>query len=226
MNNINDIKNQFIKLYNSKCFIKDRTGSNCLELLNTQFTANESSIFGKPNEDYIQRELEWYKSQSLNVNDIPGKTPTIWIKSADKDGFINSNYGWCIFNKENYNQYDNVVHELSKSPDSRRAQMIYTRPNMWSDYRKNDRNDFMCTSNTQHFIRNYTLMYTVIMRSNDSIFGFMNDLAWHEFVFRKMYEELKKKYPKLKKDKHIVWNATSLQIYDRHFSLIEDYISG
>ena len=46
--------------------------------------------------DYAKREIEWYESQSLYVKDIPGKVLKIWEMCADKDGKINSNYGWCI----------------------------------------------------------------------------------------------------------------------------------
>ena len=67
-------------------------GVKLLELIGVQFIADENRIFGTPNDDYIQRELEWYQSQSLNVNDIPGNTPQIWKQVASPDGIINSNY--------------------------------------------------------------------------------------------------------------------------------------
>lgn len=78
-------------------------------LINVTFEADESIIFGTLNTDYAKNELKWYESQSLNVYDIPDKVPQIWINVSDKDGFINSNYGWCIFSEENKNQFDNVV---------------------------------------------------------------------------------------------------------------------
>jgi hypothetical protein len=106
MLNVNDIKNKFIEKYKANEFEIDKTGVKTIDLPFVQFIADQNYIFRPPNEEYVKRELEWYLSQSLNVNDIPGETPKIWHHVADKDGFINSNYGWCIFSKENGNQYN------------------------------------------------------------------------------------------------------------------------
>lgn len=220
---VKDIRTRLIDQYNSSNFIKDRTIMPIIELINTSFIADEPSIFGKPNYEYIERELEWYKSQSLSVNDIPGKTPQIWTKSADRDGNINSNYGWCIWSEKNGYQYDNTLNELKKNQHSRRAQMTYTRPSIWLDYNENGKNDYICTNTTNHFIRNNKLIYIVYMRSNDAIFGYSNDLAWHEYVFEILYNDLRLEYHNLEKDDNIIWNATSLQVYQRHFNLISEW---
>ena len=164
------------------------------------FNADEDSIFGEVNWDYVQREEAWYNSISLNVNDIPGGAPQIWKTVADPDGFINSNYGWAIYSPENgftkdpespaRNQFKCVLAELKKNPESRRAIMIYTRPSMWLDYNKNGRSDFMCTNTVQYLIRGGKLNSIVNMRSNDSIFGFRNDRAWQKHVQEKLASEL------------------------------------
>lgn len=219
MNTISDIRVEFQRLLLAEEFVIDRTGCKILEILGAQFYADEDHIFGTPNQNYIERELEWYRSQSLNVNDIAGKTPAIWISTGDDNGNINSNYGWCIWSDENHNQYENVLKDLKDNMYSRRAQMIYTRPEMQEDYKENGKNDFMCTNVTNHFIRNNELVYMVYMRSNDSIFGFMNDLAWHEYVYNRLLIDLREIYPSLVRQ-HILWSASSLQVYERHFQLI------
>lgn len=216
-NAVNDIRFAFMEMYQNGEFTEDRTGIKTVELVGAHFIADEDFIFGEPNDDYIRRELEWYKSQSLNVNDIEN-TPKIWKMCADKDGFINSNYGWCIWSEENGNQYDNCLAELKKNPFSRRATMLYTRPTMWSEYNKNGMSDFMCTYSTQFCIKNDELISQVFMRSNDAWAGFRNDLAWHKHVSDELAKDLGIKAGK------IIWNAGSLHLYERQFYLLEEFI--
>lgn len=215
--NIQDIREQFVQKYKNNEFEIDKSGVKIVELIGASFDVDEDTIFGKPNEDYIKRELNWYLSQSLNVNDLEC-TPKIWIEVADPSGYINSNYGWCIFSNENGNQYENCKQELIKNPSSRRATMIYNRPNMWEDYNKNGRSDFMCTFATQFFIRNGVLICDVKMRSNDGWAGFRNDKAWHQYVLDKLADELNIQKTKM------IWNVGSLHIYESQFYLIDHYI--
>jgi len=175
---IHDIRTEFAILHTKDKTVTDKTGVKTLEIMNASFIASDPLIFGSVNEDYVQRELEWYLSESLNVNDIPGETPQIWKQVSDRDGFINSNYGWCIFSSENNYQFYHAVTELENNPDSRRAVMIYTRPTMWGDHNENGRSDFMCTNAVQYMIRDGKVHAVVQMRSNDVVFGYRNDYAW------------------------------------------------
>lgn len=210
-----------IELYNkliAEDFVTDKTGVKTVEVMNASFIANEPAIFGTLNHDYIERELQWYKSMSRNVNDIPGGTPEIWKRVATPDGYINSNYGWCIWSDENYNQYTNVLDELRSNPDSRRATMIYTRPTMHMDYKLNGMSDFMCTNTVQYLVRDNKLHALVYMRSNDAVFGYKNDYAWQKHVLDSLAKELNIE------PGNIHWNVASLHVYERHFDLIRDKI--
>lgn len=219
---VHDIRHEFAKLLSKGEFVTDKSGVKTLEIVNGNFVANQELIFGAVNTDYVQRELDWYKSESLNVNDIPGGAPQIWQQVSDNNGFINSNYGWCIFSSENNDQFAHVVTELEERPDSRRATMIYTRPTMWGDHNKNGRSDFMCTNAVQYVIREGKIHAIVQMRSNDVVFGYRNDYAWQSYVLDELIAEL------AIRDKHyrrgnIHWNAGSLHIYERHFYLVDNY---
>ena len=191
------------------------------EIIAAQFIADESSIFGDVNTDWHDRELAWYLSESLNVNDIYGDIPKIWQDVSDRDGYINSNYGWCIFSRENGRQYDNAIEALMQDPYSRQANMIYTRPSMHVDAKKNGRRDFMCTNTVQLLIRNDVLYYIVNMRSSDAVFGYKGDRYWHEFVFNRAILDI----GNVSKG-HMVWNAGSLHVYPRHESLVQEWING
>lgn len=202
------------KLINND-FVIDKNGGKVIELIGQSFIADEESIFGTVNHDWNQRELDWYLSQSLNVNHIPGETPAIWKQVADKHGSINSNYGWCIFSNKNHNQYLNVLDTLTKNPDSRRGEMIYTRPSMQTDYNINGRSDFMCTGSVSYFIRDNKLTAHVKMRSNDVTFGYKGDYHWQKYVLDRLAKDLNVE------SGDIIWTASSLHVYDRHFYLVK-----
>ena len=47
--------------------------------------------------DYAEAEWQWYLSGNRNIKklgELYGKVPEIWKRMADKDGNVNSNYGW------------------------------------------------------------------------------------------------------------------------------------
>lgn len=213
---VKDIRSMFIQAYKNKEFTIDRTGAKTIEIIGATFIADEDHIIREPNLNYVERELQWYKSMSRNVNDIPGTVPAIWKSIADKDGFINSNYGWCIWSKENGSQYEHVLYELKHNPDSRRATMIYNRPSMHVDYCKNGMNDFMCTFANTFYIRNGELISHFIMRSTDSVFGYNNDRAWAEHVQEKLASDLGVSVGPL------IWTTSNLHVYERHFHQLEE----
>jgi len=212
---VNDIRKAFKTAYDQKEFTIDRTGAKTIEIIGATFLADEDYIIRTPAYEYIERELEWYKSMSLNVNDIPGNTPAIWEAISDKNGFINSNYGWCIWSVDNGHQYSNVLAELKSNPDSRRATMIYNRPAMHTDFNTNGMNDFMCTFANTFFIRDGKLHSHYIMRSNDSVFGYNNDYAWAKHVQAELAKDLNVEVGDL------IWTASNIHVYERHFDQLE-----
>ena len=215
MLDVNAVRNYFRTAFAENDFVIDKTGSKMLELVGASFVASEPSIFGVINEDYVKRELDWYKSCSLNVNTIAGDVPKIWKQVATPDGRINSNYGWCVYSEDNGLQYLNALDELRKNPNSRRAVMIYTRPTMWSDYNHDGMSDFMCTNAVQYMIRKGKLTAVVQMRSNDVVFGYKNDYAWQKYVLDMLAADLEVPAG------DIIWSVGSLHVYERHFLLVK-----
>lgn len=227
-NTIDDIRSEFVNLFLNEDYIKSGS-THTIEIVNATFEVapDETTIFGTLNE-YANRELAWYLSESLSVKDIPGECPKIWEYCATKNDekLINSNYGYLEFNHENFNQYKNAVNELIKDPTSRRACHIYTRPSIWNEYNKDGMSDFICTFATQQFIRNNTLIYCISMRSNDAVTGFKNDLFWARYIAKRMILDLHTAGMKELADEPIIyWNANSLHVYERSFKLIIDYIN-
>ena len=202
---------------NSELFVQDKSGSRVIELVGTSFVADEDSIFGKVSGDYVERELAWYKSMSLDVFDIPPPVPEIWEKVADDFGYVNSNYGFLIWSDTNYNQYERVLETLKKDPTSRRAVMIYTRPSMHLDYNRNGMSDFICTNTVGYLVREGKLNAIVNMRSNDAVFGYKNDYHWQKHVLDSLARDLDIEAGS------IHWQTMSIHVYERHFYLVDHY---
>lgn len=207
-----DIKKTFEEMYINQEF----NDSGLLEIIGASFIADKSSIFGEPNIEYINKEIMWYNSKSRNVYDMHNP-PQIWKDIADKNGNINSNYGWCIYSDDNYQQYFNVLETLRKNPNSRQGCMIYNRPSMHQDSCKNGMKDFMCTNAVTYFIRNNRVHCIVQMRSNDIVYGYKNDFAWQEYVLTKLAKDLNLPIG------NIHWQVASLHMYPRHFKLLDSY---
>ena len=120
---------------------------------------------------YAEAESQWYDSGDPSIKklgEIYGKIPPIWERMADKDGNVNSNYGWQMQRKDQLNK---VVLMLNETPDTRQATIsIY-------DGKEIDKyaTDTPCTYAIQFTILNNKLNMCVTMRSNDLWYGFCND---------------------------------------------------
>lgn len=220
-NNVLDIRREFAKLYRQKVFCENGT----LEITGADFIADESSILGVPSMKYIKKEIDWYMSQERNIRGLEPNVPKIWKEVSSHLGEINSNYGWCIFSEENFCQFAEAIQALKNDKYSRQSVMIYTRPNMHEDAIRDGMRDFMCTNTVQMLIRNNRLEYHVNMRSNDVVFGYHNDYAWHAFIYDKAFDDLRSTYKNLNKS-YMRWHAGSLHIYERHYGLVQEMIDS
>jgi len=215
---VKNVRDNFKGALKGEDFTIDKTGAKTIEWIGASFVADEPAIFGEPNKEYIELELQWYKDQSTNINDIYGENrepPAAWQYAADKYGNINSNYGKLIYSNQYHNQYKNVLEELKQYPDGRRAEMVYNRPSIWNEYDSNGMSDFICTNAVTYYVRDNVLHCVVQMRSNDVVFGYKNDYAWQKFVLDQLAFDLNIK-PGL-----IYWQVQNLHVYERHFNLVK-----
>ena len=225
MQTVSDIREFFIGELHDEAFTLDKTGQKTIEMLGASFIADEPFIFGKPADEYIAKEIEWYESQSTNIKDIYGPDrppPAAWEYAADQHGNINSNYGTLIFSEQYFDQFNSVVFELDNNRDTRRASMIYTRPSIWAEYNKGGMSDFICTNSVTYYIRDDMLHCVVQMRSNDVVFGYKNDYAWQQYVLQKVCNA----YNKINlfdtiNPGQIIWQVQNLHVYERHFNLVK-----
>ena len=228
---VNDIRQHFIDELKAERFTVDRSGSKTIEMLGASFLADEPAIFGEVNQEYVDAELEWYNSQSTNINtlaEIYGRSPVAWQYSANKYGEINSNYGTIVFSDKYYNQFENALRELLLNPDSRRAQMVYNRPSIWAEFDENGKNDFICTNAQTFYIRDNKLHMVSQMRSNDVVFGYKNDYAWARHLMQLMVDRYNienattaETFGPILKVGDLHWQVMNLHVYERHFDLVK-----
>ena len=131
--------------------------------------------------EYAEAEWQWYLSGDRNIaklGELYGKVPAIWKRMADKDGNVNSNYGWQW--KRNH-QLDLVISMLKNYPETRQAAISIYDGKEINDYT----NDTPCTYAVQFTILHGRLDMSVLMRSNDLWYGFCNDQ--YQFSNLQMY---------------------------------------
>ena len=132
------------------------------------------------NLNYAKAEWEWYLSGDPNIKklgDIYGKIPPIWKRMADKEGYVNSNYG---YQWQRNKQLDYVIEKLKNEMHTRHAAIsIY-------DCKEHDKfdTDTPCTYAVQFTNVENRLNMCVTMRSNDLWYGFCND----QYQFSKLLE--------------------------------------
>ena len=137
-------------------------------------------------EKYAESEWLWYLSGDRSVERlgaIHGKIPPIWLRMADEDGNVNSNYGWQW--KRN-NQLYKVIAMLENNPNTRQATISIYDGKEIDNYSK----DTPCTYAVQFTILDNKLCMSVLMRSNDLWYGFCNDQYQFATLQRMVAESL------------------------------------
>ena len=123
------------------------------------------------NEEYAAAEWAWYLSGDPRVTtlgELYGKIPAIWKNMADKNGEVNSNYGYQW--KRN-DQLENVINILKHGYDTRQAAISIYDGKEINKYTF----DTPCTYAIQFTVVQDKLYMSVYMRSNDLWYGFCND---------------------------------------------------
>lgn len=172
------------------------------------------------NAKYAEREWNWYLSHSRDVSELQKHAP-VWKRMHGGDCQVNSNYGW-LWNRNK--QLQKVIEKLENNPDTRQAWLTLYDGKEIDDYDY----DTPCTLNIGFKIQeNPTLKIlnmTVLMRSNDLIFGFCND----QYCFSQLQKYVASRigatvgdYYHFAQDLHIYLPSTN--VYPKH---INDYLKN
>lgn len=166
----------------------------------------------KWNPAYAEREWQWYLSQNPSVAEIKKYAP-LWDTMHGGDDIVNSNYGWQWGRN---NQLDKCIEQLKKNRDTRQAWFSIF------DGKEKDKYEFdtpctLAVGFSVHPINQTYLDMTVVMRSNDLIYGFCND----QYCFSKL-QELVANELGLKVGNYYHF-AHDLHIYEKHLNLIKQW---
>lgn len=153
---------------------------------------------------YAVGELLWYLSGSRDTRDIALFSEK-WKELSDDGIYANSAYGYRIFTKFHFDQWEHVKTLLRNDPNSRQA-VIHIK-----DADNSKTKDTPCTISLQFLIRDNKLHMTVYMRSNDIWIGFPYDVFSFTAMQIKMAFELHKEIGTYT---HF---AGSLHMYDRDY---------
>lgn len=202
------------------------------ELLGKKIVFGPYKHIDGTSEEYVNHELKWYDSLDLCIKTHEGiESNKIWKACATDDGFVNSNYGWCIYSEENHSQFDECVKAILKDLMTKQACMYYTRPSIHKESCDgvHANYDMICTCYTSSLLRNGELVHHVHMRSNDIWYGLRNDLAWQQQVQVRLVHALIKNGVNCSAG-DIVWFADSLHLYERNYDdvikFLEKYDEG
>lgn len=184
-------------------------------LYNVCFTVNNpmdnviTTPWRKFNTSYSEQEWEWYKSGWPYVTEIK-KVAKIWDRMHGGDDRVNSNYGWQW---QRNDQLKKVIEQLKNNHDTRQAWI-----SIYDGKEKNTyQYDTPCTIGVGFRIQDNKLHMTVVMRSNDLVFGFCND----QYCFSKLQEMVANEVGvEVGTYTHF---AQDLHIYERHYNMKEKY---
>jgi thymidylate synthase len=167
---------------------------------------------------YMVAECLWYMKGD-NQTDWISNYSGFWRDISDDGATANSAYGARIFRQHTYQRWENqdlewnqwqyVVDELKRDPDSRRAVIHIRMPQDSTQAQK----DVPCTLTLQFFVRDSKLHMSVGMRSSDLIFGISYDIPAFTIMQEMLANELGLDMGEY------MHTSNSLHIYERHFEM-------
>ena len=187
---------------------------------------------------YTERELEWYKSGSILVDDA-SKISQFWSKLANPDNTINSNYGHLVTKDKSegdvgYEYWEHELmpqevgygmrtpwewakHSLMKDLDTRQAVVRFNKPkHCW-----NGNKDFVCTMFGNFHVREGKLMFVVRMRSTDMHYGLVFDMPYFIHLQEQMLKELQDAGHSHLEMGSFTFSSDSIHIYETSFNVVE-----
>lgn len=169
---------------------------------------NIKTQWRKWNPKYAEREWQWYLSQNRSVEELKKHAP-VWDKMHGGNNIVNSNYGWQWGRS---NQLDKTIEQLKKDKNTRQAWI-----SIFDGKEKNQyQYDTPCTlavGFSVHPCADNELNMTVLMRSNDLVYGFCND----QYCFSKLQELVA---AELGMEVGTYYHfAHDMHIYKKHFNL-------
>lgn len=216
--------------------VDPRTNNRVLYSVN--WLADQHSMIGNVNEDWVRRELEWFRSGSDKLEDMEGPVPKLFQACAGHDGRVNSAYGYILFGRgENLpappSLYDRVLLTLQhEGLHTRHAVAIISDRDIHELATHNGRNDFICTNALNFMIDDNKRLHIIAqMRSMDAVFGYRADYSMWDDLMKRLIIDLnnymESRWPEAAPiiRGNITFQVANLHVYPRHFELLADTVA-
>lgn len=216
----------------SEAPIDERTGNRVLYSAN--WIADKPSMIGNINEDWVRRELDWFRSGSDKLEDMEGPVPKLFQACAGEDGKVNSAYGYILFGKgdllpEPPSLYERIVNTLlEEGLETRHAVAIISDRDIHRLAGYNGRNDFICTNALNIMVDSNNRLHIIAqMRSMDAVFGYRADYSMWDDLMERLLTDLNEYWnefygapPVTRGD--ITFQVANLHVYPRHHKLLDE----
>lgn len=169
----------------------------------------------KLNLNYMKREWLWYLGADPKDDSIV-EHAKMWQKLKQEDGTFYSNYGQYLFGPSPAeSQFTYVVNALKADRNTRRASMVLLK----REHLYHSNTDTVCTYAINFTVNGDALDMTVMMRSNDVVFGFTNDAFCFWSVMEFVYQIMSRHYPGLVRGSYTHF-TNSMHVYERHYGML------
>lgn len=160
---------------------------------------------------YAIAETIWYASRQRQTSLI-AKFGPIWKQMEDSNGLVNSNYGYQIFNNQDFEE---------KSAELIRKKKV--RFLIASDENQHSRTDLVCNNAVDIYLDDENqLSVRVVARSIDLIFGYPYDMFAAQLFVRYLQRYLMNKLNISTSFKNLRFDIENVHIYKRNISSIQE----
>lgn len=162
------------------------------------------------NKSYAEREWQWYLSKDRSVEELKKHAP-LWDTMHGGNNIVNSNYGWQWSRSQ---QLQHAIDLLRNNHHTRQAWVSIYDGKEHRDYEF----DAPCTIGIGFNVKEnqygeLILNMSVLMRSNDLVYGFCND----QYCFSKLQEYVASELGmRMGEYYHF---AADMHIYKQHFNM-------
>lgn len=212
--------------------VDQRTGNKVLYSVN--WIADQDSMIGQVNPDWVRRELDWFSSGSDKLEDMEGPVPKLFQACAGWDGKVNSAYGHILFGQGEYIPQPPTLYErvflslIHEGLETRHAVAIISDRDIHELARWNGRNDFICTNALNFMVDQDNRLHIIAqMRSMDAVFGYRADYSMWDYLMKRLLIDLNNHndaFPSFGTVTrgNITFQVANLHVYPRHFKLLEE----
>lgn len=207
--------------------IDERTGNRVL--YSVDWVADQPSMIGKVNQDWVRRELDWFFNGTDDIMDMEGPVPALFQACAGDDDRVNSAYGYILFGEGDRlpappTLFQRVVDSfINEGTGTRHAVAIISDRDIHQLAYYNGRNDFICTNALNFMIDADNRLHIIAqMRSMDAVFGYRADYSMWDALMDFLLMRLEEAGIEGLHRGDITFQVANLHVYPRHFQLLSD----